>query len=298
MECYTRPKITEDRVEQIRNVIAENPNWNRTKISKHICRLWGWQSPNGHLKDISCRDMLRELDKAGKINLPEAQAPSRTSGRSDKINHLDHDKTPISQKLSELCPLRISIVNIGKELAMFKSLLDQFHYLKFDRAIGENMKYMIYSRDGRPLSCLMFGSAAWSCRERDSFIGWDKSGRMRGLSLMTNNSRFLVLPWVNVPHLASHILSLIAKRISSDWELKYGHGLCLLETFVECGRFKGTCYKAANWINVGRTTGRGRDGGHHNAILPQKDVYLYPLVTCFRQALSDTKGMVKSNGFR
>jgi len=181
---------------------------------------------------------------------------------------------------------------------MFKSLLDQFHYLKFDRAIGENMKYMIYSRDGRPLSCLMFGSAAWSCRERDSFIGWDKSGRMRGLSLMTNNSRFLVLPWVNVPHLASHILSLIAKRISSDWELKYGHGLCLLETFVECGRFKGTCYKAANWINVGRTTGRGRDGGHHNAILPQKDVYLYPLVTCFRQALSDTKGMVKSNGFR
>ena len=298
MECLTRPKITEDRVEQIRNVIAENPDWNRTKISKHICRLWGWQSPSGYLKDISCRDMLRELDKAGRINLPAAQAPSRTCGNSDKVNHLEHDTTLVGSKLAELRPLRISIVGAGKELELFKSLIDQYHYLGFDRAIGENMKYMIYSRDGKPLSCLLFGSAAWSCRERDSFIGWDKSERIRGLSLMTNNSRFLIAPWVNVKHLASHILSLITRRIAEDWQHKYGHPVYCLETYVEIGRFRGTCYRAANWIRVGSTTGRGRDGGHHNATLPIKDVYLYPLVTCFTEALLGTEGTVRSNGLR
>jgi len=298
MECRTRPEITEDRVKQIRNVIAENPNWNRTKISKHICRIWGWQSPNGHLKDISCRDMLRKLDKAGRINLPAAQSPSRTCGSSDKVNHLEHDMTPVGSKLSELRPLHISTVSAGKELVLFKSLLDQHHYLRYDRAIGENMKYMVYSRDGRLMSCLLFGSAAWSCRERDSFIGWDKSERMRGLSLITNNSRYLIAPWVNVKHLASHILSMIARRIVDDWQHKYGHPVYCLETYVEIDRFRGTCYRAANWIHVGSTTGRGRDGGHHNATLPIKDVYLYPLVTCFREALLGTEGRVRSNGLR
>ena len=298
MECRTRPEITEDRIEQIRNVISENPSWNRTRISKHLCSIWCWQSPNGQLKDISCRDMLRELDKAGKINLPAAQAPSRTSGGADKINHLEHDTTSIGLKLSELRPLNISTVSAGKELVLFKSLIDQYHYLHYDRTIGENMKYMLYSRDGRPLSCLLFGSAAWSCRERDSFIGWDRPDRKRGLSLMTNNSRFLVLPWVRVPHLASHILSLVSRRIGDDWQQKYGHPVYCLETFVERDRFRGICYRAANWIHVGSTTGRGRDGGHHHVVLPIKDVYLYPLVTCFRKALLGTKGTVKSNGVR
>jgi hypothetical protein len=293
MEYRRRPEITETKVKQIRTVIAENPDWNRTKISKHICKMWRWQSPNGQLKDISCRDLLRQLDKAGKIDLPAAQMPSRTYGSSDKINHLEHDKAPIVSKLSELRPLHISTIKAGKELVEFKSLIDQYHYLRYDRAIGENMKYMVYSYDGRPLSCLMFGSAAWSCSARDSFIGWDKSDRRRGLSLITNNSRFLVLPWVRVPYLASHTLSLIARRISDDWQHKYGHPVYCLETYVEIDRFRGICYRAANWIRVGSTTGRGRNGGHHNAILPIKDIYLYPLVTSFRKALSDTKGMVR-----
>ena len=170
MELRTRPEITEGRVKEIRNVIAENPTWNRTRISKHICRLWGWQSPNGQLKDISCRDMLRKLDKEGRINLPAAQTLSRSSGAPDKIRNLKHDMTQVCEKLSELRPLHISVVSAGKELEIFKSLINQYHYLKYDRSIGENMKYMIYSCDGRPLSCLMFGSAAWSCRERDNFI--------------------------------------------------------------------------------------------------------------------------------
>lgn len=278
----TRPEITEERIEQIRRLIVENPEWNRTRISKHICRLWGWQNPNGGLKDISCRDMLRELDKAGRITLPAAQKPSRSQGTPDIVRHFNHDTTPIDAKLSQLRPLKIIKVDSGKELALFKSYIDQYHYLGYDRTIGENMKYMVYSRDEKPLSCLMFGSAAWSCRERDHFIGWDKDQRKQGLSLMTNNQRFLIFEWVKVKHLASHILSLIGRRIAKDWQTKYGHPVCCLETFVEKSRFRGVCYRAANWICVGSTTGRGRDGGHHNAILPVKDIYIYPLESDYR----------------
>jgi hypothetical protein len=285
MEYRTRPEITEDRIQQIKSIITENPKWNRTKISQHICRLWGWQNPNGVLKDISCRTMLRKLDKAGKIKLPAPQKPSRSNGSADKVRHFEHDTTPINTKLSQLRPLHIIRVKAGKELALFKAYIDQYHYLNYGRTIGENMKYMIYSRDGKPLSCLMFGSAAWSCRERDRFIGWDIKQRKQGLSLITNNQRFLIFEWVKVKHLASHILSLIAHRIAEDWQSKYGHTLYCLETFVEVPRFRGTCYRAANWIHVGSTTGRGRDGGHHNAILPVKDIYLYPLDADYRLKL-------------
>ena len=285
MEYRTRPEITEDKVEQIRSIIIENPEWNRTRISQHICRLWGWQNPKGGLKDISCRDMLRQLDKAGRIKLPAAQKPSRSHGSADMVRHFEHDTTPINTKLSQLRPLHISRVDSCKELALFKSYIDQHHYLGYDRTIGENMKYMVYSRDGKPLSCLMFGSAAWSCRERDRFIGWDKNQRIRGLGLMTNNQRFLIFEWVKVEHLASHILSLVAHRIAGDWQSKYGHPVCCLETFVETSRFRGVCYRAANWIRVGSTTGRGRNGGHHNAILPVKDIYLYPLDADYRSKL-------------
>lgn len=285
MELPARPEITEDRIQQIRDIIVRNPSWNRTMISKQVCRLWGWQSPNGHLKDISCRDLLRELDKAGKITLPKSLAPSRTSGSPDIVKQIDYDMTPVCEKLSQLRPLRISKVSAGKELMLFKSLINQHHYLHYDRAIGENMKYIVYSRDGRILSCLMFSSAAWACYGRDCFIGWDKSERMKRLSLVTNNSRYLIAPWVKVEHLASHILSLIANRIVDDWQHKYGHPLYCLETFVEIDRFRGVCYRAANWIHVGKTTGRGRDGGHHDAILPIKDVYLYPLVPQYKKLL-------------
>ena len=286
MENRTRPEITEDRVNQIQDIIRENPEWNRTRISKYICQLWRWQAPNGNLKDISCRDMLRDLDKAGRIRLPEPLKPSRSTGVTDIIRHIEYDTTPIIAMLPELRPLRIECVSSGAELAGFKSYINQYHYLGFDRTIGENMKYMVYGRDGQPLSCLLFGSAAWSCRERDNFIGWDKGQRGKGLSNMTNNARFLIFPWVRVAHLASHILSLVAHRVADDWQVKYGHSVYCLETFVELGRFRGVSYRAANWIHVGSTTGRGRDGGHKHAILPIKDIYLYPLTKNFKAALT------------
>jgi len=286
MGCIARPEITEERVRQIQEIIESNPDWNRTRISKQVCVLWGWQNPNGQLKDISCRDMLRALDKAGRIRLPAGQTLSRSKGGGDKVLHLEHDTTLVNESLAQLRPLSVKKIAVGKELVLFKSLLEQYHYLGYDRSIGENMKYIVYDSRSRPLACLLFGSAAWSCRGRDNYIGWSKHERVQGLRFLTNNSRFLIPPWIRSPHLASHILSLISRRIAKDWHQKYGHPIYCLETFVETGRFKGTCYRAANWVKVGTTMGRGRDGGHHNAILPVKDVYIYPLTAGFREKLT------------
>jgi hypothetical protein len=290
MNCINRPEITEGRIQQIRGVIEENPDWNRTQVSQQICRLWGWQSPNGQLKDISCRDVLRELDRTGKIMLPQRQRSPRTKGGGDRVAHIEHDTSPIHTTLAGLRPLSVSMASSRKELAEFKSLVDQYHYLGYDRSIGENMKYMVHDRGGKPLACLLFGSAAWSCRGRDSHIGWGKPERSQGLRFLTNNSRYLILPWVTCQHLASHVLSLVLRRIAEDWRKKYGHPVYCVETYVESGRFRGTCYKAANWIKVGETTGRGRDGGHHEAVVPVKDVYIYPLAADFKERLSMREG--------
>lgn len=279
----SRPQITEELLCQIRQTISENPDWGRERISIHLCELWDWRVPGGTVKDISCRDMLRALDKAGSITLP---APKNFNWQSPrrKAAHLNHDLTEIAVDLGDLRPLRIELVERGSALAEFKSLIDQHHYLGFDRTVGENMKYIVRSNGGTPLACLLFGSAAWSCRDRDAFIGWSRGQRSGRLPMLTNNTRFLVLPNVKVPHLASHVLSLISRRVSADWEVKYGHPILLLETFVD-GRFCGTCYKAANWIRVGRTAGRGRDDRHHERALPEKDIYLLPLNRRWRNLL-------------
>jgi hypothetical protein len=284
-----RPEITTERIDEIKRLIADNPNITRTHLSLRLCEVWGWQSPSGQPKDISCRDMLRALDKAGTITLPASKTPSRQSGRTYPVKHLDHNVTPIECELPRLLPLDVEIVSGAGALEEFKSWIDQYHYLAWDRTIGENMKYIIRSREGAPLACLLFGSAAWSCKDRDQWIGWDKQKRVRGLPFLTNNSRFLVLPGVRVPYLASHILSRVARRISLDWAAKYGHVLYALETFVETSRFRGVCYRAANWIHVGATVGRGRDGGHHHQTVPVKDIYLYPLHKNFRQKFMEGK---------
>lgn len=287
MNTFNRPEITEEKIELIKRLFAENPELGRSRISVMLCEIWGWRDSNGKTKDMSCRDLLLSLEKAGKIVLPKHQRTPRRAGDLREIKRLAHDETPITGKLNDLQPLRVEVVSSKSDLVKFKSYIDQYHYLRFDRFIGERMAYMVYSRDGVVLSCLLFGAAAWSCMERDKYIGWGKEMRRRRLNLLTNNQRFIILPWVRVEHLASHILSLITRRISADWVQKYGHQICLLETFVENRRFKGTCYKAANWIRVGSTTGRGRNGGHHNAIVPIKDIYIYPLVDDYRSILCD-----------
>lgn len=280
----TRPMITEEILSQIRQTIADNPDWGRKRISIHLCELWDWRIPGGHVKDISCRDMLRALDKSGKIRLP----PPLKAGwqlRRHGVRHIDHDTAPIACGLDDLRPLRVDAVESGDALAEFKSLIDQHHYLGFDRTVGENMKYVVRSCGGATLACLMFGSAAWKCRDRDAYIGWSREERAGRLFMLTNNVRFLVPPWVRVHDLASHCLSLVARRLSSDWEAKYGHPIVLLETFVETGRFRGACYRAANWVRVGRTAGRGRDDRRHEPTLPEKDIYVLPLTGRWRESL-------------
>jgi hypothetical protein len=236
--------------------------------------------------------MLRALDKCGKIELPAKRQKGRVAGQKTHLQLMLHDTSTISCPLSELLPLRVeSKIERGGLLGEFKSYIDQYHYLGFGRTVGENMKYMIYSNGGRLLSCLLFGSAAWSCRDRDAYVGWDKTARVKGLQLLSNNTRFWIAQWVNVPHMGSHILSLITRRISSDWEKKYGHRLLCLETFVERDRFKGTVYKASNWIRVGETAGRGRDDVDNTANLPIKDIYLCPLHRKFREILNEGAGV-------
>ena len=268
-------------------MISGNPDWNRTILSQRLCEVWGWRNPAGQMKDISARDLLRALDKKGLINLPAAKRWPRAPGvGADKIIKMEHCIKPHNTNLRAVAPLRIEIVAARGDVQTFKSYIDQYHYLGYARSVGEGIKYFVYSNKGDILACLMFGASAWSCRARDEYIGWGTSQRKAGLHLITNNSRFLILPGVTVPHLASHILGAIARRISGDWQVRYGHKIHLLETFVERPRFRGTCYKAANWKCIGKTAGMGRNCKTTVGELPIKDVYVYPLATNFREALA------------
>ena len=281
-----QPKITDNHIIQIRQLIAENPDWNRTRLSKELCILWDWRSPTNQIKDISARYLLRSLDKKGLINLPAARWTPRAPGGkgSDKIRYVEHDTSPINADLRELMPLNIMIVSSKQDIDLFKLYINMYHYLGFNRVIGENMKYIVRSNSGSFLACLLFGSAAWSCKKRDVFIGWDHEQRQSGLPLLANNVRFLIPEFVRVNCLASHVLSLIAHRISADWETKYGHPVHLLETFVD-ERFHGTVYKASNWIYVGKTTGRGRNDRMKERALSEKAIYLLPLNRRWKESL-------------
>jgi len=281
-----RPAITLERIEEINKLIEANPEWSRSKLSQELCMIWDWRGENGQIKDISCRDVLRALDTKGEIKLPKRRPGGRRlKGGADEIALMLHDIRPIEESLTELKPLTLEVVVGKNNLMEFKSYVAQYHYLGYDRNIGENIKYFVRDKQGRILACLAYGSAAWKCEGRDTFIGWSSDKRKEKLRYMTNNSRYLIFPWVKVPCLASHILSLVCRQISKDWIIKYGHPLYMLETFVECERFQGTCYKAANWIHVGKTTGRGRDSKSSSAILPVKDIYVYPLDKRFRELL-------------
>lgn len=283
---FVRPTITEVEIALINELITNNATWGRTRLSKELCLIWNWCDHNGNPKDISCRDMLRKLDAKEQICLPKIQKQARQPGTRDIIQLQLHDTSEITCSIKDVLPVRIEIIKPRTPQANeFKSLIEQYHYLGFDMTIGENIKYMVYSRQGQLLACLLFGSSAWSCAPRDTFIGWSPTARQKSLTYTTNNIRFLILPWVRITHLASHILGRVCRHISMDWQEKYGHPVYLLETFVEQNRFKGTCYKAANWINVGETTGRSRNDRYTSLHVPIKDIYLFPLSTTFREVL-------------
>ena len=270
----------------VRHWLATEPGWNRTRLSRELCRRWNWRNGAGRLKDMACRTLLLKLERRGQIRLPRRQRPSPNALRNRQSLDLPCDQTPIGGTLGELQPLQIEALGEGhSDLALFRCMLQRHHYLGLRNSVGENLKYLARDRHGRLLACLLFGSAAWKAKARDEWIGWTAAQRQCGLARLTNNTRFLVLPWVRVPHLASHLLGKVARRLRDDWTAKYGQGIDLLETFVDRERFRGTCYRAAGWCRVGTTTGRSRNDVDQTLQVPVKDIYLRPLSADWRRRL-------------
>ena len=279
-------EITATDIAFIKQLLADHPSWHRTRLSRELCKTWQWCRPDGQPKDMACRSLLLKLERASYITLPPRQARSMNGFRKESTASVPHETEEIRCSLDTLVPLTITPVSPQSDAhPLFNCLLFQYHYLGHRTTVGENMKYLVQDRACRPLACVLFGSAAWKTSPRDEFIGWDRRTRERNLGNITNNSRFLILPWVKVPHLASHILSQVSRRICADWMAKYGHPIYLLETFVDRSRFRGTCYQAANWILTGQTRGRTRNDREHSIHAPVKDVYVYPLSKHFRREL-------------
>ncbi len=272
-------------IAQIQRLIADNPGWSRRRLSEVLCAEWNWRNGRGLLKDMATRSLLVKLDARGLIHLPRRRRiPSNRMAR--KIHRQEWDTTPVAGTLGEAGPIDLREVSAdGTARVRFAAALAEYHYLGYRGTVGENLQYMVTDQTGRLLACLLFGAAAWKCRTRDQFIGWTPELRARNLHLVTNNTRFLILPFVRIPHLASWILGRVLRRLSADWQNKYGRPIVLVETFVERDRFAGTSYKAANWIRLGATTGRSRQDRQHSLQVPVKDVYLYPLHRRFRKDL-------------
>ena len=268
--------IVADDIILIRNLREINPSWSQYRLSRELANHWNWRNGNGQLKDIACRSLLRKLSAKGLVELPAPRIPSPNRFRHLPVRPVEHDTTPITEQLSSLQPLQLIDVSTKVYSGLFAWLLARYHYLSFKQPVGENIAYLAVDRHSRPLACLLFGSAAWSCAARDQYLGWSAKQRQERLHFLTNNHRFLILPWVNVSCLASHLLGLIAKRISQDWQIKYGHPILALETFVD-QRFQGTCYRAANWQRLGQTTGRTRNDRYSSITAPIKNIYMYPL---------------------
>ena len=281
-----RPVTPQD-VVRIRELLTGNPHWSRRRLSEALAEEWGWRNGVGRLKDMAARTLLLKLEARGLIHLPpRRQSPSNRMAVGHRSRQ-KWDRTPIEGKLGDLGPLTIREVSSdATSRVRFAAALAEFHYLGLRGTVGENLQYTVTDGRGRLLACLLFGAPAWKCRARDEFIGWTADQRQRRLHLITNNTRFLILPTVKVPHLASWILGQVLRRLSLDWERKYGHGIALVETFVERDRFAGTSYKAANWVCPGSTTGRSRQDRYSTLRVPVKDVYIYPLQRRFRRELS------------
>jgi hypothetical protein len=278
-------RITAHDIETVKDLILSNPSWNRTRLSKELCVLWNWRRATGDPKDIACRTLLRKLEHLGYIRLPKGKHTNDSPARRNNIEEVPHCQRPIQCLLKNLHPISVQLVEKGYGLKLFKYLISKHHYLGWSGTVGENLKYLICDVKDRPLGCMMWGAAAWKVQTRDRYIGWNTEVRCRKLSFLVNNNRFLILPWIKVSHLASHILGKICRRLSHDWQQKYHHPVYLAETFVEKNRFKGTCYKASNWIYVGVTKGRGKMDVNNQYLFPVKDIWLYPLESSFREKL-------------
>jgi hypothetical protein len=279
--------VTPTHVAQIAALIASHPTWSRRRVSEALAATWDWRTPTGRLKDMAARTLLLKLDARGLVSLPPRRRPASNRMAARPIALPCPTLPSVAGGLRDLGPLVIDEVS-GAPAARVEwaAALATWHYLGYRGTVGENLQYTVRDGRGQLLACLLFGSAAWTCRARDTFIGWSRTQCAARLSWLTNNTRFLILPSVRVPHLASWVLGAILRRLSQDWQRKYGHPIALVETFVERDRFAGTSYRAANWRHVGATTGRSRQDRYTTLRVPVKDVYVYPLGADFREVLT------------
>ena len=282
---YRGRNVSEEDILYIRELIAAHPGASRRTLSRKLCEVWQWRQSNGVLRDMVCRGLLLMLHRAGRIALPQVayvrHNPLAARARPDAVLI---DTTPIEGRLGDLWPLHFQLVRRTAEEPLFNSLMEQHHYLGYEQPVGEHLKYLVWA-NGRPIACLAWSSAPRHLASRDHYIGWSTEARRRNIRFLAYNTRFLILPWVRVEHLASHILGRMASRICDDWHRVYGHPIWFLETFVDPERFRGTCYRAANWVVLGRTSGRGKQS---NSYLPNrsiKEVLGYPLLSEFRGLL-------------
>ncbi len=285
MFTYRGRVVTDKDIIFINELIAQNPDNSRWALSRKLCRAWNWVQPNGALRDMVCRGLMLELHRAGDIRLPEKKRfPGNPFVDRRKPEKIQIDETLLATELFNLRPLEFCQVRRGPYEKLFNSLVEHYHYLGYCHPVGEQLKYIVYA-NGRPIACLAWSSAVRHIGSRDRFIGWGAEARKKYLHLLAYNTRFLILPWVRVPSLASHILGRMTKILTTDWRRVYNHPICYLETFVDKTRFAGTCYKAANWIYLGDTTGRGKSDHTHKANRSIKAVWGYPLTRDFRNRL-------------
>lgn len=270
-------EVDEGKARWLSSWIAEHIHWSRRRLAGELCVLWDWRDGSGRAKDLAARSFLLKMEERGLIVLP----PLRQAYRKPRAGIALPARLPPEELLergfAEVGPAGLEVVRAGSQAhRRWAYYLSRHHYLGL-RVVGQNIGYLARDRFGREVGALLFGAPAWRCSERDAYLQAKGFCPRKGLAGIANNTRFLIFPWVKVPHLASHILGAAARRIDGDWREKYGRGLEWLETFVERERFAGTCYRAANWAHVGGTRGRGRQDRKHRAAVPEKDVYLLRL---------------------
>ena len=283
---YRGRVVTADELTFIRQLIAENPGASRRRLSEKLCEAWQWKQANGALRDMVCRGLLLMLHRAGEIELP----PIRFQTLNPFVRRAAPapmliDMTPIAGALKQLQPIQLQQVRRTGDEPLFNSLMEEHHYLKYEQPVGEHLKYLAWAH-GRPIACLAWSSAPRHLGSRDRYIGWSAEARRSNIRFIAYNTRFLILPWVAVPHLASHILGRMAAVLSDDWQQIYRHPVYFAETFIDPGRFRGTCYRAANWQLLGLTTGRGKNDQTNRPNRPIKEVLGLPLTPRFRDYLS------------
>ncbi len=282
---YRGRSVTSEQIAFIRQLITDHPHLSRWKLSRQLCESWQWKQANGALRDMVCRGLLLMLDRAGEIQLPPVKRlVGNHLAQRERPEPVIPDNRPVCGSLSDLQPLEFVQVRRTAEEPFFNSLMEQYHYLGYEQPVGEHVKYLVKAR-GQVIACLAWSSAPRHLKLRDRYVGWSDEARERNVHMLAYNTRFLILPWVRVPHLASHILGRMAKLVPADWQRLYAHPIYWLETFVDTARFAGTCYRAANWQEIGTTAGRGHRAPTFEQTRPVKRMLGLPLHRKFREVL-------------